>query len=345
MSDQSYQLSIPLQIGFGLCAERNPQPDSDGAIVFEYRYVPSGLWMIDPAKTIAQINRAANVYPTFNDYPPDLIAEEPPGGQADLTAAGEEFYRSCPRYGRLHALKPTLTWTAYRPDGETCLEVRSGLFSSMMGHAITCTPIELWAKICFDPWGHLFEPHPTAGFWPMKMQEPAALGTREWMTHGLAEKPENVATAEVSERVDFPYGLFKSVYASVSPDQLEVCQRYPVTPEMELMKCALAQRRSADGPFEWSDHWVFRFTVPAPYVGRMLHWMNKNEFAHPADWALKAALPVFGQEVVEVKFNPSPEDGRYETLFIVLKPLAELDMATRLQYELDVSNLPKPPLD
>ncbi len=342
MTEGPEQISLPTQIGFGWTPQRGPTVDEDGGMVFEYRYIPSGLWMIDGSKIFAQINRAANVYATFDEYPPDLIGEEPPDGQLELTPAGLAFFQSCPLYARFHAKQPYITWTAYRPDGEKCFVARSGNFGTMMPHAITCTPIELWAKVCFEPWGHLFEPHPTHGFWPMHMQEAPQANSKEWISHGPLERPESVPTAQITERVEFPFGLFKTVYASVAWDHVETCKSYPSTDEMELMKCSLAVRRAEADPFEWKDHWVFRFTVPAQYVGRMLHWMHKNEFEHPGTWSVRSVVPVFGPELVDVKFNFTPEVGGYETLFIVLKPLEELDMSARLQYEMDVSHMDRP---
>ena len=177
----------------------------------------------------------------------------------------------------------------------------------------------------------------------MRMRGPVDPDIKGPVTHQSFEQPSNIPVPDATERVEFPVGLYKSVYVSVVADQVRACQRFESTQEMELMKCSLALRRTADAPFEWKDHYVFRFTVPAQYVGRMLKWMDDNEFSHPGGWSVRTVEAVYSPELVDVKFNFTPDVGNYERLFIVFKPLEDLDLSTRLQYEMDVAHMEPPP--
>jgi len=84
---------------------------------FTFRYLPPGLWYHDMPTIYALVNAAAKFFPTFDQFPKDLLPNVPEKGETELTKEGRRFYDSCPLYAALEAKEPWLMWQQHHFKG------------------------------------------------------------------------------------------------------------------------------------------------------------------------------------------------------------------------------------
>ncbi len=339
---ESNQISLSMFNGFGWSADRTPFVDPDGTRRFIYRYVPPGLWDADVGVMTAMINTAATVYPTFGEYPPELIAAVPVSGTAEFTRAGRAFYESCPIYAELRALEPYFYWDQYVPDGGIAWSAKTNNIKNTWDDAISQWPLSEWAKKSLDPWKDWFIPDPQRGFIAMSMVAPLEQNPEQVADEEGWQKELPLARASVDERTEMPYGLFKVLLASCAVDRVEACKQMQFSETFRLIPCSMVHRTTADGEWEWKEHWVWRYEAPAQQLCRMVKWLEDEEVGHGGIWSVRSIVPAYKWDIADVKFQKEPEKAGWDTVCILFEPLDTLDLGTRLQIEQDISRMPRP---
>ncbi|MEX2243062.1 MAG: hypothetical protein WD716_04355 [Fimbriimonadaceae bacterium] len=342
MGDDS--ISINLMTGFGWCAQHGPNQEPDGTGTFTYRYLPPGLWYHDPHTIYALINSAAKFFPTYRDFPKDLIPNVPEKVETELTKEGRRFYESCPMYALLEAKEPWLTWHQHHPKGGVPWTVRTNDYQAMMMQVIQDWPIDTWAEMFFEPWKEMLVTNNRGARHALYMQPALAEPAVPVIDNEGWSKDYDNARADIHERTDFPWGPYKVLLVSCDEDRVEGCKAMKFSDEFKLLPCSLAVRSRAGAPFVWREHHVFRIEYPLQLVPRMIKWTKDEEVAHPGVWSVKTVSPCYMWDVPEVRFQLGDvEEAGWDIIAVYYQPLAELDELALARYEHELAHLPRPP--
>lgn len=340
MSDQ---ISISLVTGFGFCAQKVQEFEPDGTRVFTYRYLPPGLWHNDGEGIRTLINLAANVFPTYDEFPADFIPAPPVEGADELTAKGKALFESCPIYARFEAKEPWMTWHQHHPEGGISWSIRANAYEPLMHTVLSEWPINLWAQKFLTPWKSLLEPHPKHGHLAMYMQPPLPRDSVPEVDEEGWYKDVDILRADVHERVEDPWGLHKVLLYSCEEDRVEGCKKMEFGSGFQLLPCSLALRFKAEYLFEWREHHVWRFEQPVQLLPGNLSWLDREKVASTEQWAVKTIAPCYAWETPEIRYQLEPEEAGWDMAAVVYKPLSELDPVALAKYEHDIVNFPRPP--
>ncbi len=337
------QISLSLILGFGWCAQKAPTIGDDGERIFTYRFLPPGLWSNDVGLIHALVNTAAQVFPSFEEYPPDLLPAIPNRGDLELTPAGLAFWESCPMYGKLTAMEPWLTWDQHHPAGGVAWTARANVLEPFVDEILSLWPVDLWAAKFMEPWKSYLDPHPKHGHRAMYMQGPLPPSEEPREVEEGWESGLDHARADIHERVEAPWGLHKVLLISCAEDRVSGCKQMEFSDRFRLMPCSLAVRTSKGEPFKWREHHVFRFETPIHFVPRNIKWAMDGDVAHPGGWSARTVVPCYAWDGVDVRFQMKPDEAGWEMTAIVMEPLESLDPVKLAKIEHDLETMPGPP--
>ena len=137
---------------------------------------------------------------------------------------------------------------------------------------------------------------------------------------------------------DLPIEQVDRLYFSINLDMVRVARQVLPAEGYEILNAGMAYRQTDKDEFQWREHPVWKITVPAQYVGRMIKWLEDNDYISTQVWAVQIVWPVNRPPEAHVRFNPLGGGG-WDIALVVLEPFDQLDLSKRVQIENDVVRL------
>ncbi|MCH8275458.1 MAG: hypothetical protein IH851_11785 [Armatimonadetes bacterium] len=335
-------ITLPGFLGFGILGSLQLEPASDGGRAATYYYLPPNLNCFFPSHTLGALNWAAKEGAQSYE---DAVKVKPPLSPpeaAQLTEYGRLLLASFPKYVEFEFREPWIYASLYHPEQPDPRVVRANDWDAFATEFLKCFPQNEWAKLHLNEYRDLL--HHRNGnviayeMWaPMRDAPPEEKKTRLTAEDDDDEEwtPQtDLPRAHTSERVEYPEGLYKTVYVTLFKNKVEPAKKWTQDAEwgnvIEGAVCVLQPGREE---IKWNPHPLLKLEVPARAVPWFLRVAKETQWEHSAEWVQPIIQACYSPPVPFVAMNQAKEPEGWFAACICPEPAGDLPDNLRAELE------------